>query len=56
MARALLKAHCGWLSDNALVIIEESADVKLEQQEGFETLDSRGYGGTQILFLRRTLQ
>lgn len=42
----------GWLSDNALVIIEESAEAKVELPDCFELLEAREYGSTQIMFLR----
>jgi len=42
----------GWLANDALAVVEESADTKIGIPDGFETLDARTYGGTQIMFLR----
>lgn len=42
----------GWLAPGALVVVEESADATLEPPAGFETIERRQYGDTQVLFLR----
>ncbi len=42
----------GWLAKDALVIVEESADAVLELPAGYEQLEKRDYGETQILILR----
>lgn len=42
----------GWLAPGALVVAEESAAVTLEPPEGYESLERRVYGDTQVLFLR----
>lgn len=43
----------GWLGPDALVVVEEAANSDTPVPDGFETLDQRVYGGTQILLLRR---
>ena len=49
-ARALGKLSTGgWLSDEALVIWEDSADQSLER---FKKIDARSYGDTWLTFLR----
>ncbi len=42
----------GWLEQDALVILEEAADAEIALPEGFETLERREYGETQVLVLR----
>lgn len=42
----------GWLADDALVIVEESAEAVLEFPAGFEKLEQREYGDTQVVILR----
>jgi 16S rRNA (guanine966-N2)-methyltransferase len=42
----------GWLSPQALVIVEEAAEVALDIPAGFTLLEKRAYGDTQIVFLR----
>lgn len=44
----------GWLAQDALVVVEESADGALEIPAGFAEIEKREYGDTQILVLRRT--
>jgi 16S rRNA (guanine966-N2)-methyltransferase len=44
----------GWLADKALVVIEETAKADVSLPEGFERLDRRTYGETQVIFARRT--
>lgn len=44
----------GWLGAGALVVIEESAKVEVALPAGFEELDRREYGETQVLFARRS--
>lgn len=41
----------GWLIPNALVIVEERADAKLALPEGYESIETRHYGETQIAIL-----
>ena len=40
----------GWLSANALLVIESAKDETFEQ-DGFTRLDGRDYGATQVAFL-----
>lgn len=42
----------GWLAKNALVLVEESAGIELAAPAGFELIERRDYGETQIGFLR----
>ena len=51
--RALAAARGGgWLKPQALCILEEAADAEIAVPEGFELLDRRAAGETQMLFLR----
>ncbi len=43
----------GWLSERALVVIEETAKAEVALPEGLERLDQRSYGETQVIFARR---
>jgi 16S rRNA (guanine966-N2)-methyltransferase len=53
--RALASAGSnGWLVDNALIILEERADVDIHLTKDFEILDSRSFGDTIIRILRWT--
>ncbi len=52
--RALMAAHeGGWFNDNALCILEEHANVEISLPDGFQLLDQREYGESQILILNR---
>lgn len=42
----------GWFRPQALILVEESASAVFLQPEGYEQLDRRVYGDTQVLFLR----
>ncbi|MGA3302037.1 MAG: 16S rRNA (guanine(966)-N(2))-methyltransferase RsmD [Methylovirgula sp.] len=42
----------GWLTEGALVIVEEAADVALAVPDGFTALETRVYGDTQVVMLR----
>ncbi len=42
----------GWLAPGALVLVEEAADAQIEPPSGYETIERRAYGDTQVLFLR----
>ncbi len=42
----------GWLAKDALCVVEESSDAELVAPDGFELLDGRHYGDTQVVFLR----
>ena len=51
--QALISAReGGWLSPGALAVVEEAADVKFAAPEGFDELERREYGDTQLVFLR----
>src|SRR5215510_7466307 len=51
--RALMAARDGgWLTPEALVVIEEAADAPFTGPGGFQELDRRTYGDTQFIFLR----
>ncbi|MBX3446286.1 MAG: 16S rRNA (guanine(966)-N(2))-methyltransferase RsmD [Parvibaculaceae bacterium] len=50
---ALLSAReGGWLAQDALCIVEESALADFEAPEGFEEVDRRRYRDTEIIFLQ----
>ncbi|TLP45682.1 16S rRNA (guanine(966)-N(2))-methyltransferase RsmD [Cohaesibacter sp. CAU 1516] len=42
----------GWLVPDALIVWEEDAKAELAIPQGFENLDQRNYGDTQLVFLR----
>lgn len=42
----------GWLQPDALIVFEEAADADVTLPEGFEELDRRAYGDTQIVIAR----
>ena len=42
-----------WLANGAIVVVEESAKARVALPYGYECLDQRDYGDTQIVFLRR---
>jgi 16S rRNA (guanine966-N2)-methyltransferase len=49
--RALASARAGgWLTPGALVVVEEEAGAEGLIPEGFETLERRDYGDTQVVF------
>ncbi len=43
-----------WLTPDALVVVEESLESDVEIPSGYRLLETRGYGGTKILFARAT--
>ncbi|PTM39069.1 16S rRNA (guanine(966)-N(2))-methyltransferase RsmD [Bosea sp. 124] len=50
---ALLSARDGgWLEPGALVVLEEAGDVEIALPAGFQTLERRTYGETQVILLR----
>lgn len=50
---ALLSAReGGWLAQDALCVVEESALADFEAPEGFEELDRRRYRDTEIIFMQ----
>jgi 16S rRNA (guanine966-N2)-methyltransferase len=51
--RALASAAGGgWLADGAVIVIEERSDAVIALPAGFEQIDRRTYGDTQVLFAR----
>jgi 16S rRNA (guanine966-N2)-methyltransferase len=43
----------GWLTPNALVIVEEAVSAKFAGGEGFEELERRAYDDTEFVILRK---
>jgi len=41
----------GWLEAGALVVLEEAAGVEIAVLDGFEVLEQRGYGETQVVLM-----
>lgn len=53
--RALVSLAAGaWLAPGALAIVEERAGVEVPLHTGFELLEKRAWGDTEVRFLRRT--
>ncbi|MCK7610706.1 16S rRNA (guanine(966)-N(2))-methyltransferase RsmD [Roseibium sediminicola] len=51
--KALASAAAGgWLKQNSICVLEERASADVEVPQGFETLDQREAGDSQVLFLR----
>ena len=42
----------GWLAPGALAIVEEEAGADIQSPPGYEFIERRAYGDTQVLFLR----
>lgn len=42
----------GWLASDAVCVFEESASAEIKLPAGFDVLDERAYGDTQIMILR----
>jgi len=42
----------GWVTNNALFVVEERADVSVELPAGLVLLEQRNYGDTQSIFAR----
>lgn len=42
----------GWLAEGALLVLEEAAEAEFALSEGFDVLDRRVFGDTQMVFLR----
>ena len=42
----------GWLTPQALVVVEEAIAAAFKTPEGFEELERRGYDDTEFVFLR----
>ena len=41
----------GWISDGAIAVLEERADVVIELPADFEEIDARVYGDTKIIVM-----
>ncbi|HEY7231816.1 MAG TPA: 16S rRNA (guanine(966)-N(2))-methyltransferase RsmD [Pseudolabrys sp.] len=53
--KALLSAReGGWLKAEALIVVEEAADVGFRPPSGFTELERRSYDDTEFVFLRAT--
>jgi len=51
--RALTSAReGGWLTPDALIVVEEASDAGFFAPAGFEEIERRDYGDTQVAFLR----
>ena len=51
--RALTSAHNGgWLTADALIVVEEAAGTAFATPEGFEEIERREYSDTQLVFLK----
>jgi len=46
--------HGNWLSDNALIVLEEARGAEIAVPNGFSVEETRTYGDTQVMFLRFT--
>jgi 16S rRNA (guanine966-N2)-methyltransferase len=42
----------GWLTDDALIVVEESVDAGFKAPEGFEEIERRTYDDTEFFILR----
>jgi 16S rRNA (guanine966-N2)-methyltransferase len=53
--QALISAReGGWLSAEALAVVEEAADAKFAAPDGFDEIERRDYGDAQLIFFRTT--
>jgi 16S rRNA (guanine966-N2)-methyltransferase len=50
---ALRDGH--WLTPEAIIVVEESLESEVEMPTGYRLLETRGYGGTKILFARMAI-
>jgi len=51
--KALASARAGgWLTQDALAVVEEAADAAFTTPDGFEEIETRDYGETKLMFLR----
>jgi 16S rRNA (guanine966-N2)-methyltransferase len=51
--KALASARAGgWLLPGALVVVEEATEAAFVPPEGFQEVERRAYGDTQLIFLR----
>lgn len=46
----------GWASDDAIVVVEERADVEIALPALVQEIDSRSYGDTKIVMARATIK
>jgi 16S rRNA (guanine966-N2)-methyltransferase len=54
--QALVSARDGgWLTPDALVVVEEAADTGFAAPDGFGELERRRYDDTELIFVRATL-
>jgi 16S rRNA (guanine966-N2)-methyltransferase len=52
--KALVSAReGGWLTKDALAVVEEAADAKFLAPEGYEELERRDYDDSELVFLKR---
>ncbi len=52
--KALTSAHDGgWLTEDALIVIEESAAAGFKAPDGYEEIERRKYDDTEFVILRR---
>jgi 16S rRNA (guanine966-N2)-methyltransferase len=52
--RALISARDGgWLTSDALIVVEEAADAGFVPPDGLAETERRGYDDTELIFLRR---
>lgn len=42
----------GWLTPDAVIVVEEAADAKFKAPEGFEEIERRAYDDTEFVFLQ----
>jgi 16S rRNA (guanine966-N2)-methyltransferase len=51
--KALASARAGgWLTPDALIVVEEAGDADFAAPDGFEEVETRLYGEAKLLFLR----
>jgi 16S rRNA (guanine966-N2)-methyltransferase len=51
--KALVSARDGgWLTAQALIVVEESVEAAFKAPEGFEEIERRAYDDTELIFLR----
>ncbi|MDT3685816.1 MAG: 16S rRNA (guanine(966)-N(2))-methyltransferase RsmD [Pseudorhodoplanes sp.] len=44
----------GWLTQDALIVVEEAKDAAFKAPQGFEEIERRDYDDTEFVFLRNT--
>ena len=42
----------GWLTPDALIVVEEATDAGFKAPEGFEEIERRAYDDTEFVFLK----